>query len=137
MNLTISNNHVAKIVAQIREQWPLEICGYLAGAGGKVLDVHAVKNISASPHNSFVMEPQSQLNALVSVQAIKQEILAVYHSHPVRARYDLSEADLAGQVDGNLLQVVVVPNNQREIESMRVFRIKVGRQIEVPLNIEP
>ena len=137
MSLKIPGQHLNNIVSQIKDQWPNEICGYLSGVGDIVLGVFPVPNKSAIPASSFVMEPQSQLNALVSVQNSKQEILAVYHTHPVSARQDLSERDLAGQIGDQRLQIVIVPNNRREIESLRAFRIDVGSPIEVPVIIEP
>ena len=133
---TIKQQHVNEINAQIRMGWPLEICGYLGGVGGHVQAVYPVNNIAANPDTGFVMEPQSQLNAMLGVEDNNTAILAVYHTHPVGTRSDPSDRDRAGFAELNCLYVVIVPNENRVIDSLRVFRLEGGKSCEVPIKIE-
>lgn len=60
---------------------PLEACGLLAGAKGRVARVFPVKNAAASAVR-FRMDPEEQLRAFAQIESAGQELLAIFHSHP-------------------------------------------------------
>ena len=135
--LTLQREHIDLINAQLASCWPNEICGYLSGVGGHTKCVFAIHNVASEPATSFSMDPQSQLNALVSVEHSKQSILAIYHSHPIGTNSYPSERDMRSYEDPNCLFAVIMPNEQKLIETLRAFRLVGGRAAEFPISIEP
>ena len=135
--LTLQRRQLDLLSAHLARCWPNEICGYLAGVGCNVASILEIPNVSANPRTSFLMDPQSQLNALISVENSKHSILAVYHSHPVGSNSYPSELDTLSHEDPNCLFAVILPNERRLIDSFRVFRLLEGRYTEIPISIEP
>jgi len=59
-----------------------EICGLLAGKGETCSAIYPVKNISPTSQITFYMDPQSQIDAMVSMRRSGETMLGIYHSHP-------------------------------------------------------
>jgi proteasome lid subunit RPN8/RPN11 len=60
---------------------PQEVCGLLAGKDCRVSKHFPIENELHSP-TRFRMEPQSQLDAFLSMEKLGIDLLAYYHSHP-------------------------------------------------------
>lgn len=65
----------------VQKCFPEEACGLLAGRGDVVGSVIAVPNALRSP-SRYRMEPQAQVDAMLAIEAMGHEMLAIYHSHP-------------------------------------------------------
>lgn len=61
---------------------PEEVCGWLAGEGGRVSRVLPVPNAAAEPTVTFVMDPEAQLSTMRRIREERLEIVGTYHSHP-------------------------------------------------------
>lgn len=72
---------------------PEEACGLLAGRDCRVSKHYPIENELHSPIR-FRMEPQSQLEAFLSMDKLGIELLAYYHSHP-KGGAEPSSTDLA------------------------------------------
>ncbi len=70
-----------EMLAHVRQWYPLEACGLLAGGGQTVNAVYPIDNILRSP-TAYEMEPTQQLNAMLDFEAQGESLLAIYHSHP-------------------------------------------------------
>jgi proteasome lid subunit RPN8/RPN11 len=70
------------IARRAREGAPREVCGWLAGANGRVLEVYPVPNAAERPEAEFVMQPEAQLAAMRAGKERGLRLLGTYHSHP-------------------------------------------------------
>jgi proteasome lid subunit RPN8/RPN11 len=72
---------------------PQEVCGLLAGKDCRVSKHFPIENELHLP-TRFRMEPQSQLDAFLSMEKLGIDLLAYYHSHP-QGEGEPSTTDLA------------------------------------------
>lgn len=117
------------IVRHARADAPLECCGLLLGARGRVSVALPARNELASP-TRFRIHPEDHFAALRRARELGLAIAGAYHSHPATAPVpsarDLREADDPGLLHlivglpsgdvrgyrllgGNFLRVEVVP----------------------------
>lgn len=84
-----------RMINQCLEERPLEACGLLGGASGHVTLACATDNAERSPILYRVDERQL-IAAHREIQAAKQEIIGIYHSHvktdPVPSLTDIEQA---------------------------------------------
>jgi len=81
MMLKITQETINRIVAQGRNEAPLEACGYLAEKEGLVCKNFEMTNIDKSPVH-FSMDPAEQFAAIKKCRDQGLKIRAVYHTHP-------------------------------------------------------
>jgi proteasome lid subunit RPN8/RPN11 len=74
-------------VAHVREEAPREACGLLAGRDGAVTRVIRCANVHPTPTTRYVIDPREQLKAFRSIDAAGEELIGIYHSHPVSQPY--------------------------------------------------
>lgn len=60
-----------------------EICGLLFGTGERITEARAAANVSASPSDSFELDPAALFAALRVERAGGARLLGHYHSHPI------------------------------------------------------
>ena len=117
-------HHRAAIIAHARAQAPLEACGILAGASGRVRGTYRLRNTSASPRTNYLADPEQQLKAFQDAEARGLELLAIYHSHPESPAYP-SETDVALAYYPEARHVVISLAGPRP--EVRCFAIKSGK----------
>ncbi len=81
LKLKIPGDIYAQMVAQARAEAPIEACGILAGADGKVEKLYKMTNADAADDH-FMMAPAEQFAVVKDVRSEGLEMLAIYHSHP-------------------------------------------------------
>ena len=80
--LTINQPLLNQMLNHLRECYPLEGCGLLAGDDqGRVTAVYPVKNILQSP-TAYEMDPHQQIEAMVAIETEGWQLSAIFHSHP-------------------------------------------------------
>ena len=79
--LEIPKHIFSQMLAQAREQSPLEACGILAGHENHVLELYKMTNSDQSTDH-FMMAPEEQFAVMKDMRAKGLEMLAIYHSHP-------------------------------------------------------
>ena len=107
MGLTLSEQHLAALLAHAEAERPNEACGLLAGIGGRVRRVYPVENIHHSP-TVYEMNPAQQLAAFLDMEAAGWELSAIYHSHPAGPA-EPSPTDIAQAYYPDSLYVIVSP----------------------------
>jgi len=121
-------------VAHAREEAPREACGLLSGRDGGISRVIRCENVHPTPTTRYVIDPREQLKAFRAIDAAGEELVAIYHSHPVSQPYP-SPTDRAEAHYPDALYILV-SLRAREPE-MRAFRIGADEFIrEVPINVE-
>src|SRR5690606_32167971 len=61
---------------------PDEACGFLLGDPGRIDRVVPARNVHATPHTHFEIDPQALLNALRAERHGGPRVVGYYHSHP-------------------------------------------------------
>lgn len=118
--------------AQVAAEAPLEACGLLAGAEGRVLKVYALENELRSP-TRFRIAPQEQLAAFMEIEEAGWELLAIYHSHPGGPPHP-STSDIAEALYPEALHLIW--DGSGPDWQARAFRIQGNEYHEIPLNVE-
>ncbi len=84
------------VISHARQQYPEEVCGWLAGRDDKVLETYPVPNVARNPRSRFRMEPEAQLAAMREIRERGLDLTGTYHSHPVSPPYpSVKDRDLA------------------------------------------
>src|SRR5512138_2076139 len=91
--LTISRAHWQEMLDYVRQHFPLESCGLLAGRNERVEKIIFVTNQAQSPVR-FVMDPYEQLKAFDWIEVNGLELVGIFHSHPAGPE-TASTADIA------------------------------------------
>lgn len=74
-----------RVLEHARRGKPYEVCGVLGGERGEESRVSAavrVENVGETPRTNYLMEPESQLEAIDEVEDSGLEVVGFYHSHP-------------------------------------------------------
>ncbi len=80
--LTIPNRHYQTMLHHLQATYPLEGCGLMSGKAGTVTAVYPIDNILKSP-TAYEMDPKQQAETMLAIEANGDDLLAIYHSHPV------------------------------------------------------
>lgn len=119
-----------QIVAHARAQAPQEACGLIAGAGGDAKRVIRCANVHPSPVTRYAIDPREQLRAFRDMEAKGEELVAIYHSHPITQPYP-SPTDRAEAHYPDAFYVLV---SLRDVApEIRAFRMRDGWVREIDL----
>jgi len=123
--LVIPEPLLDRVLASARSEAPEEVCGWLAGEGGRVERIYPVPNVAES---GFRMHPEAQLSAMRKIREAGLDLVGTYHSHPrTPARPSARDLQLGSYPDClHLIVSLVEP-------AVRAFRISGGtvRGVEV------
>jgi proteasome lid subunit RPN8/RPN11 len=134
--LEIPRPCLSQVLEHILQEDPYEACGLLAGAGGRVSLVYPVPNVAPAPATTFLMDGQTQVNAMLDIERRGLDLLAFYHSHPPGSRTDPSPTDLAEARYPDVLTLIVVPPLRGGSASIRAFSLAKGHAVEVPCAVD-
>jgi proteasome lid subunit RPN8/RPN11 len=102
----------AAMLSHARVELPNECCGLLAGhivEGTATVEARfAIRNDAANP-KAYFTNPRDLLDAMKAMRVAKQEVLAIYHSHPASAAIP-SRTDLANNTWGEAVAHVIIGN---------------------------
>lgn len=130
--LSLSQAHCDDMLRQLRDAYPLEACGIMAGLDGRVRRLYAVENRLRSPV-AYEMEPRQQIAAMLDLEKAGLEMLAIYHSHP-KGPQTPSPTDVAQSYYPGVAYVIVSLADRRQ-PSIRAFIISEGGFDEIVLKI--
>jgi proteasome lid subunit RPN8/RPN11 len=122
------------IVAHVRTQAPAEACGLLAGRNGSVSRVIRCANVHPTPTTRYVIDPREQLKAFRSIDAAGEELIAIYHSHPVSQPYPSPTDRAEAHYPDALYVVVSLRTGEPEIRAFRIGADDFVR--DVPVGVE-
>ena len=122
------------MVAHARDEAPREACGLLAGRGGGITRLIRCANVHPTPTSRYVIDPREQLRAFRTIDAAGEELVAIYHSHPVSQPYP-SPTDRAEAHYPNAFYILVsLRTRQPEVRAFRIDAEEFVR--EVPIAVE-
>lgn len=82
----LPHHMVEEIVAHARAGKPEEVCGIVRGRGTEALEIIRARNIADERIENYTVDPQTLLRQFEFEDA-GDEMLAIYHSHPVSVAY--------------------------------------------------
>jgi proteasome lid subunit RPN8/RPN11 len=134
--LVLPSNLCKEMENDVRNHYPEEACGILAGR--KLADtylaqvVFPMENILHSTRR-FRIDPQQQLNCLHLIQSHTMDIVAIYHSHP-HGDSTPSKTDQAEHYDPQAVSLIWYPSPGRW--EYRAYTIKSMGYQEIPIRIQ-
>lgn len=130
--LIIPKDLFEKILDHCRTAFPNEACGILAGEGGQVSRVYVMMNIEPSPV-SYFMDPGEQFRVQKQMRERKEEMVAIFHSHPQSPAYpSAKDVNLAFYEDAFY---VIVGLSEGITGETRAFTIVEGNVQEINFRI--
>jgi proteasome lid subunit RPN8/RPN11 len=83
VNLQLSTDQFAEIIAHAREAAPHECCGLIGGlTKGKAQTIYRARNVAADPLTAYEAAPEDLFAAQRAMREGGEQLLAIYHSHP-------------------------------------------------------
>ena len=121
----------AEIIAHARADAPKEVCGLLAGSGMTARRIIPCANAHPTPVTRYAIDAREQLRAFRDMEANGEDLVAIYHSHPVSQAYP-SPTDRAEAHYPDAFYVLV---SLRDITpELHAYRIRDGWVREAPIN---
>ena len=97
----------------------VEVCGLLGGTGNTIEPYYPVPNIADQATRAFFMSPQGQLDAMQMMKERKEELIAIFHSHPdTEAMPSKTDLELAAWPDV-IYFIVSLRDNAQKLNSFR------------------
>jgi proteasome lid subunit RPN8/RPN11 len=127
------------ILAHVKQQYPKEGCGILAGTRTENNELHVCKvyrmsNISNSPETCYFMNPEEQLTVIKEIRKSGMEIVGIYHSHSNTSAYpSKKDCELAFYPE---VDYVIISLKDYHNPDMRAFRIVDGKIIEDEIKLK-
>jgi [CysO sulfur-carrier protein]-S-L-cysteine hydrolase len=127
----ISSTQRDALITHAREEAPIECCGYLRAAGGRVEEVFRARNLRNSRYG-YELDPQSLL-AANELDDDGYEV-GIYHSHPASgAEPSQTDINLAHYPHWVYLIVSLEGDGAGTAPEVRAWRMPDGRVEEVEL----
>ncbi|MGA7741227.1 MAG: M67 family metallopeptidase [Polyangia bacterium] len=131
--LVIPGSIYRELLAQAREQAPIEACGILGGRGDRVEVFHRMTNTDQSADH-FLMEPAEQFKVVKSLRAAGRRMLAIHHSHPASPSRPSAEDIRLALTPDVLYTILSLQEPANPV--LRAFAIFEGVVTEHPLTID-
>lgn len=123
-----------QIVSHASAAYPEEACGLVSGRDRVAVQVHAGRNVSATPLTAYELDSDT-LALQIGFEEAGLELVAIYHSHP-RGPATPSTADIARAAYPGVVHIICSLAD-RDRPQLRGFVIADERFREVPLAITP
>jgi len=131
--LFIPAQHLQQIIDHAHQGYPYEICGVVGGRDGVAQTVISVPNASLNPRVHFEMERQGMVDAIIGLQQLGQEVVAIYHSHPDSGP-EPSETDVTLASWPDAVYVIVGLHGLAQVD-VQGWLIRQGRAAPVDLQV--
>jgi proteasome lid subunit RPN8/RPN11 len=133
--LEVTRDVLDRFVAQAYAEYPLEMCGLIAGAPGedRAEAYYPCRNAAASAR-VYTVDPKDHLHAERDADDRGLEINGVVHSHTHSEPYP-SPTDVGQAPDPGWHYVIV--SLKRHAPEVRSYRIVDGQITEEPLTVTP
>ena len=92
--ITVTLPQLEKILAHAKESDPAECCGLIGGIDQQVTSIYPLHNVAADTNVSYEAAPDDLFAAQREMRERREELLAIYHSHPRSAEPAPSETDV-------------------------------------------
>ena len=122
--------HLLALAQQSPER---EICGLIGAVEQRPRTIYPTGNIAGTPESEFEMDAKDQIKALKKMRSNKEELFAIYHSHPSTSA-NPSAKDMADIGYPDAYQIIISLNTKGVLE-MRAFKTDNNGFQEVALSV--
>lgn len=129
--LIIPIDIATKVLDYVKEKFPEESCGLLAGSDNKVTIEIPITNQLHSPIKYF-MDPMELFKALDKIETLKLDLLGIFHSHP-KGPPRPSETDIKEFLYPGVATIICYPESNNW--KMKAFLIEHDCYKEMELDI--
>jgi proteasome lid subunit RPN8/RPN11 len=93
--IRLQSLHRDQMLIHAREAAPAECCGLIGGTeDGRSKSIYSLRNVAANRNASYEAAPEDLFVAQRQMRERREELLAIYHSHPRSAEPTPSETDV-------------------------------------------
>lgn len=93
--ITLHSSHRDQIFANAKEAAPAECCGLIGGTGdAKAESIYSLRNVAADKIVSYEAAPEDLFAAQRRMRERGEQLLGIYHSHPLSVDPSPSETDV-------------------------------------------
>lgn len=83
MDIVLTSEVHAALLAAARAAHPKEACGLLLGKGARITAARPARNVHPNPHTHFEIDPETLIDAHRAARTPgAPQVLGYYHSHP-------------------------------------------------------
>jgi len=133
LSVGIRRGVLERIVSHARQAAPSECCGLLVGAGSRIVDAVATRNIAVPAAARFLIDPKDHIDGRRDARQRGLDVIGFYHSHPhSSARPSTTDREEAGYPD-HLYLIVGLLSDPPEV---RLFIPGAGDFCEVSMGEE-
>ncbi len=122
--LLISADNLERILDHVRQGDPYEVCGLIGGSNDFARVVTAVPNASLTPRVAYEMERQAMVDAVITFQRARLDVVAIYHSHPDGGA-EPSSTDVQQATWPDAVYLIIGKSEEQEID-IRAWAIRYG-----------
>lgn len=131
--LILEKDLLEKMLQQIKEEFPNEACGILAGREGRVEKVYGMNNTDKSP-STYFMDAKEQLLVMKEMRNLGLDMVGIYHSHVASPAYpSLHDVEMAFYPEASYVIVSLEDKNNPVVRS---FKIEEGAITEEEIKIK-
>ncbi|MEO1287368.1 MAG: M67 family metallopeptidase, partial [Chloroflexota bacterium] len=121
-SLRLSAQQIQVILKAVDNAYPHEACGIIGGQDGDAIRIIPIANVAENRERHYRLDPEEQLQALLSLEAEHLEWIGVFHSHPdgkpIPSLDDIQDARLNTP---NLIHLIVgMRNRQPELQAWHI-----------------
>jgi [CysO sulfur-carrier protein]-S-L-cysteine hydrolase len=132
--LKMSVSQLDQITLYAASASPLEVCGLMAGINNSVQLIYPIVNVAPDPEGAFLMERREQIRAMLQIDRMHLDLLAIYHSHPPGRPAWPSATDIAEATYPDVVSIILA-RAADGAWSPGAFKMRDGRVFESTLQI--
>ena len=108
-----------------------EVCGLISSQNNIPQRSYPIKNTADKPERFFTLDAQQQIQAMANMRDNKEQLFAIYHSHPTAPAIP-SSTDIEQANYPDALYIIISLNTKGVLE-LRGYKIANAQFIEIPL----
>ena len=119
--MKLRRDHVKEMIAHAREADPEECCGLVGGLNDVAQSVYRLRNVARDALVGYEAAPEDLFAAQRQIRNRGEQLLAIYHSHPLSSEPEPSETDVRMAYYPSAIYFII--GLEGEEPSLRAFRI--------------
>lgn len=126
--LILEKDLLEKMLQQIKEEFPNEACGILAGREGRAEKVYAMSNVDKSP-STYFMDAKEQLLVMKEIRNLGSEMVGIYHSHAASPAYPSGhDVEMAFYPEASYIIVSLADKDKPAVRSFKIVEGKITEE---------
>jgi proteasome lid subunit RPN8/RPN11 len=125
--MKLRRGHVDEMYRHAREAQPEECCGLIGGIDDVAHSVYRLRNVARDARVGYETAPQELFAAQRQIRARREQLLAIYHSHPLSCEPEPSETDVRMAYYPSAIYFII--GLRGEDPSLAAFRINESERV--------